>query len=562
MEKTSNGEWQDQIFLRGPRPYLWIIFTGILLHWQVIFFSFTQFDDKILILDRVPFFKNISNFFLIFRQSVFATLPRPDSYYRPLLTLSFMANSLWGGASPYVYYITNIAIHLAACCLLFLLLARLKYPKSSCLFFSLIFCVHPVLSQSVAWIPGRNDSLLAVFCFAAFILFLDYADSKRWKPFAGHLACFFLALLTKESGIILILACLLYSVLFLRNKMFSSRQKALFAGWFFAVAGWFLLRVFTLTSPVGLTVVQRIKLIANNFPAIPQYLGKILLPFDLSVMPTIRDTSLVYGVVAIVLLITLLFWSENRRGSRVAFGFGWFLMFLLPSVVSVSSVPAYFLEHRVYIPMVGIMIVLLETDWIKRIDFNKIKAQVAAVLLIGTLFTATFCYAKNFKNPLNFWRGAVKGSPRLAAAYAGLGNVYYFAGFLEEAKKEYLKCLELNPQEWNIHSNLGLIYAQGGLYLQAKEEFMKELFFHPQHSDAWHNLGTVYYTQGDFNQAEAMWKKAIEFNKNSFKSYKNLSILYYEKEDFEKSKYYLMQLAQRGIEAGELTPGQGIKLHE
>ena len=150
MSEAMSEKWQEKIFLKGPRPYIWIALVGLLLYWQVIFFSFTQFDDQILILDRVQFLKNLSNFFLIFRQSVFTTLARPDSYYRPILTLSFMVNSLWGGASPYIYYLTNVIFHLAASSLLFSLLARLNYPRSLCLFFSLrpsrpvpVGCVDP-----------------------------------------------------------------------------------------------------------------------------------------------------------------------------------------------------------------------------------------------------------------------------------------------------------------------------------------------------------------------------------------------------------------------------------
>jgi protein O-mannosyl-transferase len=96
-----------------------------------------------------------------------------QAYYRPMMTISLILDAQIGGASPFIYHFTDIVIHLLASCLLFLFFKKLNYRKDLSFFFALIFAIHPVLSQAVGWIPGRNDTLLTVFILLAFIAFID-----------------------------------------------------------------------------------------------------------------------------------------------------------------------------------------------------------------------------------------------------------------------------------------------------------------------------------------------------------------------------------------------------
>ena len=166
----------NEILLSNWHPYLWIVLMIALVYFRTLSFGFTSLDDKELILDNYKFISNLANVPQAFMSRVFPKILAP--YYRPLLIVSFMLDCRIGGTDLFTYHITNILIHTCVCCMLFRLLTRLGFNKLPSLFFSLCFAIHPALTQAVTWVPGRNDSLLALFALASFLAFLRYLDTR------------------------------------------------------------------------------------------------------------------------------------------------------------------------------------------------------------------------------------------------------------------------------------------------------------------------------------------------------------------------------------------------
>jgi len=152
-------------FLKTWRPYAIIIIIGCLLYAKTLSFDFVEYDDRRLIAENQSFISDLSNLFQAFTQDAFNVSFHcsSKSYYRPVLTASLIFDAQWGGTNLFIYRVTNLIIHISTCCLLFLFFCRMGFGKSVSLLFSVIFLVHPILTQAVAWIPGRNDSLLAFF---------------------------------------------------------------------------------------------------------------------------------------------------------------------------------------------------------------------------------------------------------------------------------------------------------------------------------------------------------------------------------------------------------------
>ncbi|MDO8806595.1 MAG: hypothetical protein Q7R35_19455 [Elusimicrobiota bacterium] len=343
------------IFFNSYKPFIAILAAGLLLYFKTFQFSFSYLDDNALILDKFDFISSASNFLNFFREDVFHTHVG-GSYYRPALTVSFMLDALWGGKNPGAYHFTNVLLHLSACCLLFRTLVKLNYNRAASFFYSLLFTVHPVLTQAVAWIPGRNDTLLAVFSLLSFILFLCFLESRKWSRLAAHLLFLLLALFTKENAVILCVLCLFFAVYMSKERGPASGFKTpLFAGWAVVVAGWFLARSAVLKAAVGNSDFDIIKSLTENFPAVVPYLGKIFFPVNLGIMPVLQGLPMRYGVCAGLLTAGLVYLSTAKRRRYVAFGLLWFLLFLLPSFIRSASAVPDFSEHRVYLPLIGFM---------------------------------------------------------------------------------------------------------------------------------------------------------------------------------------------------------------
>lgn len=137
-------------FFSQPAAYALIWATGLLLYCKSLFFNYTYLDDNALILNSLPFLQNAGNLFKIFGRDVFNLTDGTAAYYRPLLTLSFMPDAMLGGALPVIYHLTNILLHLLAASLVFKLLTKLQFSKRLSLVLSLIFTVHPALTQAVS----------------------------------------------------------------------------------------------------------------------------------------------------------------------------------------------------------------------------------------------------------------------------------------------------------------------------------------------------------------------------------------------------------------------------
>ncbi len=524
-----------------------IVLVGFLIYLPTLFFGFTYFDDNVLILRNYFFLKDFSNVFVAFGKDVFAALHAGAFYYRPLLTISFILDAQFSGTGPFFYHLTNVVFHLIASVLIFVTLVKLNYKKELAFLAGVIFSVHPVLTQAVAWIPGRNDSLLTVFLLSSFIFFLKYLEDKSWKSYGYHLFFFLLGTLTKESAMFLPVICFSYLILIKKEKIFSKSSQFLVLGWVGVLALWFLLRTFALKNPAPIDFSYAAASLFNNFPAVLLYLGKVLIPFNLSVLPTLRDSTLLFGIISLATITILLAISKKKRLNFVFFGTLWFLIFLVPNFIRPNSATvADFLEHRVYSALLGLFIVLSEIDFVKDLNLNNKLVKTLVVAIVLLLSTTTLVYTGNFKDKISFWTNAVATSPHHPLAHRNLGAMYYLDGKYDVAKIEFEKALELNPNEKMAHNNLGLVYFNKGDLKKAEDEYKKELMINPYYDDVHFNYGLLLYKEGKLKEAEGMWLKTLEINPDYIDAYKSLAVLYYQKKDFEKSNYYYNEALKRG----------------
>ena len=280
--------------LKTWRPYAVIIIIGFLLYAKTLSFDFVEYDDRRLIAENQSFLSDLSNLFKAFTQDVFnVSFHRSSkSYYRPVLTASLMLDAHVGGTNLFIYRITNLIIHILTCCVLFLFFGRMGFGKSVSLLFSVIFLVHPILTQAVAWIPGRNDSLLALFSIASIICLIKFTEGNCWLYYIIHLFFFALAIFTKETALGLIAICFLYYLINERLHLPLLSKISALTGWIAVILLWFTLRSIAVENP-DITVSHIIKSIYINLPGLIQYLGKVLLPINLSVYPIMEDMPLI-----------------------------------------------------------------------------------------------------------------------------------------------------------------------------------------------------------------------------------------------------------------------------
>jgi hypothetical protein len=543
----------QQIFLKSWRPFAWIAGLAFLLYLPVFWFGFSYLDDNVLILRDFSFLSS-GNFIQVFKRGIFQILHTPEAYYRPMFTLSFMLDASLGKTSPLIYHTSNLIFHIIASCLVFLVLKKIGSKRLLAFLAALIFALHPALTSAVAWIPGRVDSLLTIFVLASFIFFLNFfrsSPSAGWGrsplSFILHLVFFGLAILTKESALLLPIILLIYLYLANSKKLISVKTLLLIIAWTLTIWLFWQLRSKALQTPLPIDLLTLTKTVLNNSSTLLVYIGKIVLPFKLSTYPVLKDSPLVLGWLGLAILAILFILSDKVRKNSLIFGLIWFVLFLLPSFAQAGSSSTFTpLEQRLYLPMVGFLMIVLETNLFKNIIAGKFSNLAWIMVVLAFLSGITLLHSQNFKDRLSFWERAVKTSPSSAFARNNLGAIYYLDGRILEAGAEFQKALNKNSQEPMVHNNLGLVLMAMEKEEQAEQMFKKELELNPDFETAHYNLGLLYSRQEKFDLAVASWEKTLALNPDYLDAYVQLANYYSRQKNQEKAQSYLQEYRKRG----------------
>ncbi|MHB9020080.1 MAG: tetratricopeptide repeat protein, partial [Minisyncoccota bacterium] len=314
----------------------------------------------------------------------------------------------------------------------------------------------------------------------------------------------------------------------------------------------FLLRDQVLGSEgIHMSLMQAMQSIYNNFLAVFLYIGKIFFPFDLSGLPILQDSSFFYGVIATAIFLILIFWGRRElRWSNFFFGFFWFLIFLIPSFIRPNQqMVADFLEHRVYLPLIGFIIMFLETYFSveKKISSRGRYLWGGLFVLIIIIFAViNIFHSRIFLDKISFWENAADNSPHAPLAHRNLGAMYWLEGQMDKAQKEYKESLLLNSSEPMAHNNLGLIYASKGDFENAIKEYEAELELNPGYGNALYNLGFTYWTMGRKEDAVEKWKETIKFNPGYLDAYKVLIAYYQDNKQDDLAQKLLLELQKQG----------------
>ena len=551
-----------KIFLESWHPFFWISLIILFIYGATLFYNIVYLDDNVLVTGQYEFNKSLSNISQAFKEDIFRTPQNGGTFYRPILRLTFMLDAQFGeGAIIFMSHFSNMLLHIMAMLLLFILLLKLKIKKEIAFLFTLFFSIHPLTAQTVAFISGRNDALLAIFVFPTFIFFINFLESKKKKNLIWHLLFFSLALFTKETAVILPIICTAYVLIFENWKKILENYKMyilIISLWVSVSSIWFLSRIYVLHNPIGNASYNIFSSIYNNLPSFIPTIGKIFLPFNLSVFPIMNDMSLIYGIISIILLIIWFILSENKNLKLIIFGLLWFLIFFLPTLIQPIYITPTFSENRIYIPMLGFIFIILGLGNIKlriflkkkinyEINYKKI-ALFISILIILIFSSVTIYRNQYYKNKFNFWKNATKTSPSFAFNHNNLGAMYYLDKNIDNAEKEFLKALELNPKEPMAHNNLGLIYASQNKLKESENEYKKELEINPNYDNAYFNLGLLYWQEKRYDDAEINWLKTLEINPNYIDAYNALMTYNYEQKNYKEMEFYAIELYKRGVQ--------------
>ncbi len=536
--------------MRRPLTLAALALVPLALYARVVTFDYVQADDTDLIRGNISFLQDPRNIPDAFARGYFDVEGQPSgrkTYYRPLVIVSFMVDAQVRGADPRVYHVTNVVIHIASVMLLFMLLRRLGSGEIPSLALALLFAVHPANVQAVAWIPGRNDTLMAALALVSVIAFLQHRRTTDAWWLALHVAAYAAALFTKESAVAIpivvpLLAKACPEPLDFRSGLpeRSRRERAkrvegpekprdsgrlgpvLLADGV-VVAVWFVMRRAVLMDGGDAPDAQALlAAFVGNAKDLLLYAGKMMLPAHLSIMPGLTRVDVALGAISLALLGWLLA-RLAPRWRRVVIA--WILLFLIPALL-IPGLPAY--EHRLYFPLMAVIVGISRLPAWSTDPRRSIGVATAVAAVFATL---SFVHTDVFRDRYTYWQSATTGTPYAGLAHVNLGQIAESDGNPERAAEHYRAALAADPSTPGAHNNLGVLAARRGDANEARAEFHREVERHPANADAYFNLGLVEKFSNRIDDAAPWWERAVAADPGHTAAHEELAAYYAAKGD-------------------------------
>ncbi len=458
MHKTSKSFFENKTYL-----VLALILPALFLYFKSLKYDFTPMDEQWMILKSTSLLENWSSIKDAF------TKPIAEVYYRPLFSISLITDYHLGKVSPFIYHFTNLFFHLSCVLLLYNFLILSQVQKKLAFIFALLFSLHPIMLHAVAWIPGRNDLMLCFFTLLSLIYLNKYFIENKIKYILFQNLFFICALFTKESAIAL---PLIFIFTYYVYKGFQPKKIfTLISVWLLISVLWFALRnsVVNYMLPIETNFLSSIKNFALAFIL---FIGKAILPFKQSILPTLKNSTILIGIISICLLVYATY-KLGVNNKKIAFlGLLIFFSMLFISVwfgATKSNGEHY--EQRLYTSMIGAFLFLSTLKFNSNSkNFNYLSAIVICFFAIKT-----FVRMDVYKNENTFAEAGLKEAPDYYLFYITKGEDYYSKKDFNKALTLFNKAIELRPDKGDIYSNRGSAYFALGMVKEAIADFTQAI---------------------------------------------------------------------------------------
>ncbi len=458
--------------------------------------------------------------------------------YYPLLHSAFwLEHKLWGD-DPLGYHLVNVLEHATAACLLVLLLGRLKVPGATLA--GMIFAVHPVCVESVAWISEQKNTQSLVLYLAAALIYLRF-DRERKQPSATTTyllasGLFVMALLTKTVTATLP-AALLVIFWWQRGRLSWRNDVGPLVPWFVLAASSGLFTAWVERTIIGaegaafgLTLGQRCLLAGR---VVWFYLGKLSWPGDLSFVYPRWDVNSSManwtGYLLAALLLTAFLWVLRRRSRAPLAAWLFYVGSLFPALGFFNVYPfifSYVADHFQYLASMGVITLAsagaaglmgrANRDW-RGIGLGFAAALVAAFCLLSNAQSQTYA------DEPTLYRATLARNPACWMAHNNLGYWYKTHGDADQALVHYQEALRLRQDYPQAHNNLGALYEDRGDLSGAAEQFQAALDIAPDFAAAHNNLGSVLgKIPGRAAEAIAQFREAVRLQPGFATAHNNL----------------------------------------
>lgn len=460
---TSLDRWRE------PATACGLFLLSFALYSQTWFFDFQYtWDDGVYVYSN-PF---ITAFTL---DNIIGLFDRPyEGLYGPVQMLSYMLDYQFWGLDPFGYHLSNVIFHAANTVLAYQVLRRLTGHFLLALFAAVLFAVHPLNVENIAWIAERKTLVSAFFLLASVLFYLRYrsVDSPRISAYIGAIICFVLAVFAKATVVGLPLVLGFYELL-MRDKD-DRRYRPLIAFLGVSVIGALVTLGVTVEKDVVASgqEISAAMLFGAVYPTMLvvwwEYIRLLLFPVGLSAyyVPLIRGILDPFVLLALLAWIAVLDRVFFRASREVRFWFLWAAILFAPTSGLLPWV-VYYADRYMYLPAIGLYVIAgMGLGWLfRKLAQNRptlagngerlaLVGMVLAALVYGGL---AFQRSAVWASELALWENTTRMSPQFSDGHVNLGAANLRLGRFDEAEAAYRRGFELG----NPTGEVGLRVVEG-----------------------------------------------------------------------------------------------------
>jgi tetratricopeptide (TPR) repeat protein len=478
---------------------------------------------------------------------------------RPVLMFTYWVNAALSGSDTFSYNAVNVMFHCCTTALVFLIVRRLVEwagvmdSRRDLLagFAAAIFLLHPIQTESVAYLAGRSEAVSVMLAYAAFTAFLYRSQAGlSWAASTPVLSLFLLALFSKEHIIALPLLFLLTDYWW--NP--GSEWKVIRGNWRLyvsmaagaAVGVEFFWKIMLESQSAGFALkdLPWYQYLFTQFRALLVYPRLFLLPvnqdldWDFPFSRTLLDHGAVVGLVVLAALARAAFYYR-RRFPLATYGFFVYLVLMAPTS-SVLPIRDPLAERRLYFSMLGLLLIVVDVLARIRMERRTLSYTCAAAALLAAF--ATHARAALWGNPVALWEDTARKSPDKARTHFQLALAYSDAQRYDAAVAEFEKTALIDKPDYNllvdwglafddmnrpddalaklrqaaaleptahVYSQIGMIYAKRQQYSEAFEALAQAEKINPAWAPTFNYRAKVRFRQNDYAAAVADYRRAL-----------------------------------------------------
>lgn len=535
---------------------------------QTLTHNFVAWDDNLLITGNPDAYglsvRNISQAFSTYDPEL----------YVPLTILSYQFDYTFAGLNPTMFHLTNLILHACNALLVSWFLFLLSKRGRLAIVAGLIFAIHPLNVEAIAWASARKDLLATLFFLASIIGYRYFESSDDKRLYLLSIALFALALLSKVIAVTLpVILVLLY---------FWDRRKLDRTAIIQLVPFFVLSIVFGVVALFGkqeivaeTNLVQKILMSGRSTIF---YFEKFVAPVQLSVIVPYNHPIgfaswdlLISCVIVLLLFIATIF--SLRWTRTMVFSVGFFFLTLIPTFTNFAKGDEYYIasDRYAYIPMIGLLLLVITLwSWLTEKFERRLSqlGQILAGIILAACALLSFQQTSTWKNTESLLSHTLSLYPDALAAKINLGVTYRKeqryddalrildnaitqkkhsraytakAAVLMEQRRtveaiELLQeALRIDPKDPDPVYGLGLAFAATGQMTEAQSQYEQTLKLAPDHTGALNNLAAIYLDAGDDKNAEELYRNAITADPSVPDPFYNLALIMEDRREYSEA---------------------------